>query len=234
MFNTPMTKVVITLPEFFPGEAGEIAVMLSNGIADLIHLRKPGSSAEDMERLIRQIPDTLRCRLVLHDHYHLTPLYGLHGIHLNSRNPEPHNARIKRVGEANFQHSTFNLQSSIFTSVRESAIPSQTSLTFNFQCSISRSCHSLAEVAEWKERCSYVSLSPIFDSISKQGYKSAFSREELLQARHDGIIDDKVFALGGITFSRIEEVKALGFGGAMILGDAWKKSPAPTHSKGRG
>ena len=64
--------------------------------------------------------------------------------------------------------------------------------------------------------------------------QGAISREELLQARHDGIIDDKVFALGGITFSRIEEVKALGFGGAMILGDAWKKSPAPTHSKGRG
>jgi thiamine-phosphate pyrophosphorylase len=29
-------------------------------------------------------------------------------------------------------------------------------------------------------------------------------------------------ALGGVTFSKIEKVKQMGFGGAMILGDAWK------------
>jgi thiamine-phosphate pyrophosphorylase len=29
-------------------------------------------------------------------------------------------------------------------------------------------------------------------------------------------------ALGGVTFSKIKEVMNLGFGGAMILGDAWK------------
>jgi thiamine-phosphate pyrophosphorylase len=67
-----------------------------------------------------------------------------------------------------------------------------------------------------------VSLSPIYDSISKQGYRAAFTREELLKAAQDGIIDNKVYALGGVTFSRLEEVKALGFGGAMILGDAWR------------
>ena len=46
-----------------------------------------------------------------------------------------------------------------------------------WQGSVSRSCHSLEEVKEWKERCDYVSLSPIFDSISKQGYRAAFSAE---------------------------------------------------------
>ena len=194
-----MTKVVITLPEFFPGEAEKIAAMLNDGIADLIHLRKPGSSAADMERLIQQIPSSLHRCLVLHDHHHLAPQYGLHGIHLNSRNPEPPNSKFK------IQNSKF---------------------------SISRSCHSLEEVTEWKGRCNYVSLSPIFDSISKQGYRSAFSREELLQAHRDGIIDDKVFALGGITFDRLPLVEALGFGGAMILGDAWKPHPDPPLGEG--
>lgn len=88
--------------------------------------------------------------------------------------------------------------------------------------SVSRSCHTLAEVKEWKDKCNYVSLSPIFDSISKQGYQSAFTLEEIKKAHTEGIIDKKVYALGGITFARLHEIEAMGFGGAMILGDAWK------------
>ncbi|MCQ2213930.1 MAG: thiamine phosphate synthase [Bacteroidaceae bacterium] len=89
---------------------------------------------------------------------------------------------------------------------------------------VSRSCHSIEEVKEWKAKCDYVSLSPIFDSISKSGYNSAFSKEELLTYSSQGIIDTKVMALGGVTFDRLDEVKSLGFGGAMILGDAWRNN----------
>lgn len=92
----------------------------------------------------------------------------------------------------------------------------------HFSLSISKSCHSIEEVREQKDLCDYVSLSPIFDSISKQGYHAAFTKEQLLQAHAQGIIDGKVMALGGVTFNRIEEVLSMGFGGAMILGDAWR------------
>jgi thiamine-phosphate pyrophosphorylase len=67
-----------------------------------------------------------------------------------------------------------------------------------------------------------MSLSPIFDSISKQGYHAAFTCKQIEEARLQGLIDERVMALGGVTFSKIEEVKQMGFGGAMILGDAWK------------
>ena len=87
--------------------------------------------------------------------------------------------------------------------------------------SVSRSCHSLEEVVRWKDRCDYVTLSPIFDSISKAGYRSAFTREEIVEAARKGIIDEKVMALGGVTFNKMKEVTAMGFGGGMILGDAW-------------
>ena len=87
--------------------------------------------------------------------------------------------------------------------------------------SVSRSCHSLEEVVRWKNRCDYVTLSPIFDSISKAGYRSAFTREENAEAARKGIIDEKVMALGGVTFDKMKEVTAMGFGGGMILGDAW-------------
>ena len=87
---------------------------------------------------------------------------------------------------------------------------------------VSRSCHSLEEVRQWKNEMNYVSLSPIYDSISKKGYMSAFSKEALAKAVSDGTIDEKVYALGGVTFDKLQEVYQTGFGGAMILGDAWK------------
>ena len=67
-----------------------------------------------------------------------------------------------------------------------------------------------------------MSLSPIFDSISKRGYRSAFSADDIAAAHKVGLIDERVMALGGITFDKITEIKEMGFGGAMILGDAWK------------
>lgn len=87
---------------------------------------------------------------------------------------------------------------------------------------VSRSCHSLDEVVRYKDACDYLSLSPIFDSISKQGYRSAFTQDDICSAVSDGIIDSKVYALGGVTFAALPALKALGFGGAMMLGDAWR------------
>lgn len=88
--------------------------------------------------------------------------------------------------------------------------------------SLSASCHSLNEVAERKKSCDYVFLSPIFDSISKQGYPGKFSPETLSKAAQDGIIDSRVFALGGVTAAHIPLLKQWGFGGAALLGEIWQ------------
>ncbi|MBP5345288.1 MAG: thiamine phosphate synthase [Bacteroidales bacterium] len=88
---------------------------------------------------------------------------------------------------------------------------------------LSTSCHSMDELRQRRnEPFDYLSLSPIFDSISKAGYQAAFTREEIAQAHDEGLIDQRVLALGGVTFARLAEVEAMGFGGGMILGDAWK------------
>lgn len=92
----------------------------------------------------------------------------------------------------------------------------------DWQGLISTSCHSLEELAQRRnEGFAYLSLSPIFDSISKVGYRAAFTAEQLQQARTDGLIDQHVLALGGVTFARLPLVWDMGFGGGMILGDAW-------------
>lgn len=94
---------------------------------------------------------------------------------------------------------------------------------------ISRSCHSLEEVERCKGECDYVTLSPIFDSISKQGYAAAFTREQIERARLAGIIDHKVIALGGIDESNIADIADMGFGGAALLGAVWN-APDPVET----
>ncbi len=93
----------------------------------------------------------------------------------------------------------------------------------NYSGNISASCHTLEEVKADKKTCDYVFLSPIFNSISKQGYLSQFSPEEIRDAVKADIIDKKVIALGGIDESNILRVKDFGFGGAAIMGGLWSK-----------
>ena len=191
--------IVITKPEFFEGEAEQIVQLLDSGRADIVHIRKPLVSLADsarglelaelaglerLERLIQALPARVYGRLVLHDCFELALKYQLHGVHLNSRHPQPPQG---------------------------------------FKGAISISCHSLKELAECRKKpYAYMSLSPIFDSISKPGYHSAFTAEEIAKARRLGLIDERVMALGGVTFDKVNDVLKMGFGGAMILGDAWK------------
>lgn len=86
---------------------------------------------------------------------------------------------------------------------------------------ISRSCHTLEEIEEQKAICDYLFLSPIYDSISKEGLKSRFTPEILSNAARNGIIDHKTLALGGVTLEKLPEIELLGFGGAVILGEFW-------------
>ena len=60
---------------------------------------------------------------------------------------------------------------------------------------IGRSCHTVEEASRFGKICDYVFLSPIFDSISKQGYRSAFSLEKLSVAFRDGSLGKNV--MGG-------------------------------------
>ena len=54
----------------------------------------------------------------------------------------------------------------------------------NYSGHISASCHTLEEVQEDKKTCDYVFLSPIFDSISKEGYSSNFTPEAIREAHN--------------------------------------------------
>lgn len=95
-----------------------------------------------------------------------------------------------------------------------------------FRGLVSRSCHSLRELAE-DGRSDYRFLSPVFDSISKQGYRAGFDEAQLREAAAAGTIGPRTVALGGIVPERLPLVGRWGFGGAAVLGYVWQDGTIP-------
>ena len=175
-----MRVIVITDPEFLPGEAEAVTALLDAG-AWRVHVRKPVAHADDVSALLEAVPERYYSRISLHDCHDLALRYGLGGVHLNSRNPVP---------------------------------PS------GFAGLVSRSCHSFEELGRYAGKCDYMFLSPVFDSISKRGYSSHFSLEDIKSK--SGIVNDRVFALGGVSADNIGLLPDAGFGGAAVLGFLWE------------
>lgn len=81
---------------------------------------------------------------------------------------------------------------------------------------MTRSCHTLQEIRN-ADGFEYQTLSPVFDSISKQGYYSCFD----INALSGEIAGKNVIALGGITPEHFLLLREKGFMGAALLGYIW-------------
>lgn len=86
------------------------------------------------------------------------------------------------------------------------------------------SCHSLEEINGMGEAYDYMYLSPVFQSISKIGYKGNLDlqivKEYLEEKRRNRII-----ALGGIDADKINKLAGFSFDGLAVLGAVWTNNP---------
>ena len=87
---------------------------------------------------------------------------------------------------------------------------------------ISTGFHSIKELCEDRREYEYVFLSPIFNSISKEGYKSSFKKDKLLYEIKN--INKKVIALGGVDLHNIGIIKQMNFSGIAVLGAVWSSN----------
>ncbi|MBE9171144.1 thiamine phosphate synthase [Pleurocapsales cyanobacterium LEGE 06147] len=87
----------------------------------------------------------------------------------------------------------------------------------------SKSFHSIWEIENNQFPYDYVFLSPIYDSISKQGYQSNFNFCALANWLKQKPHCSQIIALGGIDRNKIIEVKQMGFDGVAILGIIWNE-----------
>jgi thiamine-phosphate pyrophosphorylase len=92
-----------------------------------------------------------------------------------------------------------------------------------YKGNVTRTCHAISELKEAKKHSNYVFLHSIYDSQSNPDEKQSFTYDELKAAAKSGLIDKKVYALGGINLDNIRSIKDLGFGGIVICGDLWNR-----------
>lgn len=82
---------------------------------------------------------------------------------------------------------------------------------------VSVSAHTPQQALAAAPCTDYLTISPVYDSISKPGYRAAIDPADMAEANRRG----HVIALGGVTPERFHELKKAGFSGAALLGYVW-------------
>jgi thiamine-phosphate pyrophosphorylase len=190
-----MKLIVCSVPETLTDEHRLVSSLFDYGLS-CFHLRKPGFSKEDMRYWLLQRSPIEQRQVVLHAHWSLADEFELKGLHFGA-------SVLKQFTSEEQQHWMHYAK--------------QRNLT------ISSSAHHQEEIERLPLGLDYVWLSPVFESISKAGYASAYSNSQLdewvkkLKAQKQ----TQVFALGGVNVQHLEELSSRGFDGAVVLGAVW-------------
>lgn len=95
-----------------------------------------------------------------------------------------------------------------------------------FKGTKSASCHSIEDLDSFKN-IDYALLSPVFNSISKEGYTAGFDFSRLSKEFSSRKYNFKIIALGGIDEETAVKAFEYGFYGVAVLGALWKEKKAP-------
>jgi len=159
------------------------------------HLRKPGQTNWQLSEYLKQVPANLHRRIMVHGHPRLLAQFDIKGIHFTEK------ARIgnhPRIRQTRHDHP---------------------------DCCLSSAFHRIADIPESDGLFDYILLSPIFDSISKPGYRAAFGHSDL--KRFLSRTKHTVIALGGLDTQRAAMAASLRFNGIATLGAVWQTAASP-------
>ena len=84
------------------------------------------------------------------------------------------------------------------------------------------STHYLDELEDLEQQIGYAFLSPVFNSISKQGYVSQFDSDKLSSFLEALDKPAEIIALGGIEVDKVQRCMEMGFDGVAVLGTIWE------------
>lgn len=149
------------------------------------HLRKPNKNYEEHCTYLNQIDKKYHNRIVVHYFHELINDFNLKGIHFQEQKRRDH---IDNPGQ---YFKGLNM----------------------FGKTISSSFHEPKELNDCYFEFDYHLLSPVFSSISKQGYKGRG-----FNVNH---IDKTIIGMGGVTANNLIEFDKLGFKGIGVLGGIW-------------
>mgnify|MGYP000400937329 FL=1 len=177
--------IVLIAPENDVSNEIEILNQLFQKGLQYYHLRKPSKSYEEHCEYLNQIDKQYHDRIVVHYFHELINEYNLKGVHFQEQKRRDH---IDNPG-----HYFKNLNM--------------------FGKTISSSFHEPEELECCEFEFDYHLLSPVFSSISKEGYKG--------RGFDVSNIDKLIIGMGGINSETIAETFKLGFKGVGVLGGVW-------------
>jgi len=157
-------------------------------------------SKSEIKDYIKCIPEKYRKFVTLHSYHSLANEFELGGIHLT-----------KKHRKKGWKYKVLLW----FMRIK------------NPKLRVSRSFHSLSKLQSVEETkgFDYLFLSPVLDSISKEGHSSSFSVERMKLTVDKS--KSNIVALGGISASSVGKIKHVGFFGVAILGSLWTEKGDP-------
>ena len=195
-----MRLIAFTYPGFSSAEAALLNEILPS--VDGLHMRKEADSSRwDWKALMDGLSPEFHSKVWLHDHYELASSYKLGGIHLTG-------TFMARYG---------------------CGLPKQIGAWKRKGLGLSVTCHTLVELDSlptWSDR---VFIAPVFDSISKPGYISAWDLENWHVPKG---LSSEIIALGGVDTLHIPLLRQKGFDGLAVLGALWNH-PDPLNKIGQ-
>jgi len=190
-----MRLLALSYPTEYKDEHAIINSLFENGL-QIFHLRKPDWSLHQMTSLLDKIDARFHNRIIIHSHYEICNISPI-----SNENQEDSFKKYQLKG-IHFTHKTKHM------------IEKYKDLDLHK----SISCHSFEEIGQYQDIMDYCFISPVFDSISKKGYKSAISLDDLKEnAKRNNLV-----ALGGINSHNIDQLKDLKLYGIALLGFLWE------------
>ena len=93
----------------------------------------------------------------------------------------------------------------------------------DYHGNITRTAYTLEQIKEYKQNSLYVCMDCVYPSVSEPNQKQLYTLDEMRDAVRQAVVDRKVMALGGVKLENLQEIKELGFGGAVVRGDLWNR-----------
>jgi len=179
--------IVLIAPENdIPNEIERLNQLFQEGL-EFYHLRKPLKNYKEHCDYLNQVDKQYHNRIVVHYFHELINEYSLKGIHFQEQKRRDH------IDNPGHYFKGLNM----------------------FGKTISSSFHEPEELECCEFEFDYHLLSPVFSSISKQGYEGRG-----FDVNH---IDKLIIGMGGINAETIPEIFQLGFKGIGVLGGVWNR-----------
>lgn len=187
-------KIIVLTPDWEANNEVETIINLFEEDLECLHLRKPGYNKKQLKAFLNQIPKRYHEKIIIHSirNISLAKKFNLKGVHLNSHERSSPNLDAFRLSLIKLMHPNLYV-----------------STTFRTQKNLKRASNLF----------DYVILNNIFKSRSDENFKQFHDWTKLENSLKE--IQNKVIARGGITLSKLPEVKNLGFKGATFMNEIW-------------